>query len=239
MALSKLEAYRSIKEMIIIKVLICAGHTLTPNKGCGAVGYINESNENRILAKKIVAYLKMAGHEVDYFEINEANDYLQRQVNFANAKKYDLVIQVHFNASKQTMSAMGTETLYSSDRGKPYAEKINNNLSKLYKNRGAKKRTDLYWLNKTTSPAVLIENCFVDSKADTDTYIINKDLTAKLIAEAINGKSIEEQNPIQNNSNTFYRVVAGSYLDKKTALDKQSELKKLGIDSFLITFKEQ
>lgn len=175
-----------------MKILICAGHTLT-GKGTGAVGYINESKENRVLAKKVVAYLKMAGHEVDYYEINESNDYLQKQVSFANAKNYDLVVQIHFNANKITTAPIGTETLYSSNRGKPWAEKVTNSLGLIYKQRGSKLRTDLYWLNKTNAPAILIETCFVDSKYDTSKYNSNKDYTAKLIAEGIHGKSIEEK----------------------------------------------
>ena len=34
-------------------------------------------------------------------------------------------------------------------------------------NRGAKKRTDLFFLNNTEMPAILMEVCFVDSEADT------------------------------------------------------------------------
>ena len=47
-----------------MKILISAGHTLT-GKGTGAVGFINESQENRVLAKFVVEYLKKLGHEVD------------------------------------------------------------------------------------------------------------------------------------------------------------------------------
>ncbi|MGL5718836.1 MAG: N-acetylmuramoyl-L-alanine amidase [Paraclostridium sp.] len=219
-------------------VCVVAGHTLTPNKGCGAVGYINESNENRILSNKIVEYLKKAKVEVDYFEVSEANDYLQKQASFANKKNYDLVVQVHFNANKNTLSAMGTETLYSSNRGKPFADKVNNNLAKMYKNRGIKLRNDLYWLNNTKAPAILIETCFVDSKADTDIYIINKDITAKLIAEAIAGKSIEDSKPIVDN-NTFYRVVAGSYSDRANALKQIELLESKGIkNAFIDIYKK-
>jgi hypothetical protein len=37
-------------------------------------------------------------------------------------------------------------------------------------NRGPKKRTDLFFLNNTEEPAILIETCFVDSTADADIY---------------------------------------------------------------------
>ena len=159
-----------------MNVLICAGHTLK-GKGTGAVGYINESQENRSLSNIVVKYLKLAGHNVDYYEINEANDYLQKQAEKANSKDYDLVVQIHFNAYKNTTDEMGTEVLYLSDSGKVWAEKINTKLSTIFKNRGVKKRTDLYWLNKTSSISCLIEVCFVDSKADTDKYLANKNKT--------------------------------------------------------------
>ena len=82
-----------------MRVLISSGHTLK-GKGTGSVGYINEGTENRILSNIVVKYLKKAGHEVDYYEINEGSDYLAKQVAKANSKNYDLVVQIHFNAFK-------------------------------------------------------------------------------------------------------------------------------------------
>ena len=196
-----------------MKVLICSGHTMR-GVGTGANGYINESEENRILSNIVVKYLKLAGHTVDYYEINEANDYLQKQVAKANSKNYDLVVQIHFNAHKTTDSEMGTEVLYISESGKVWAEKINAKLSTVFKNRGVKKRTDLYWLNNTKPIEVLIETCFVDSKADTEKYLANKDKVGKLIAEAIHRREIEE---IKEASEIFYRVVAGSFSKRENA----------------------
>lgn len=216
-----------------MRILICAGHT-TSGKGTGAVGYINESNENRVLSKKVVEYLKTAGHTVDYYEINKADDYLQKQVSAANSKSYDLVVQIHFNANKTTDSIMGTETLYSSNRGKVYAEKVTNKLSILYKQRGAKLRTDLYWLNKTTAPAILIETCFVDSKGDTNIYNLNKDKTAQLIAEGVHGSEIKTT-ANTNTNGTKWAVCVGAWENKETADAKVQELKNKGYkDTYII-----
>ena len=198
-----------------MRLLICSGHTLQ-GVGSGAIGYINESKENRELSNIVVKYLKLAGHNVDYYEINEANDYLQKQVAKANSKDYDLVVQIHFNAYKNTTNEMGTEVLYLSDSGKVWAEKINAKLSTVFKNRGVKKRTDLYWLNNTKPIACLIEVCFVDSKADADKYLANKNKAGKLIAEAINRGEIKEEE-------IFYRVIAGSYSKRENA-DQQLKL---------------
>jgi N-acetylmuramoyl-L-alanine amidase len=52
-------------------------------------------------------------------------------------------------------------------------------------NRGAKKRTDLAFLNGTEEPAILIEVCFVDSRSDADNYRANFDEICVAIANAI------------------------------------------------------
>ena len=216
-----------------MNICIVAGHTTT-GKGTGAVGYINESTENRILAKKVTEYIKKAGHNCDYYEVNKSDTYLKDQVNFANKKAYDVVVQIHFNAGGGT----GTETLYRSTAGKKYANQVNKKLSTMYKNRGIKHDINdvgrkLYWLTNTKYPAILIETCFVDSKVDTDKYVNNKDATAKLIAEGVIGKDIVETNVTTNSKNDdiLWAVCVGAYKDKNKADSIVEELKKKGYTS--------
>ena len=216
-----------------MNLCIVAGHTTT-GKGTGAVGYINESTENRILAKKVTEYIKKAGHNCDYYEVNKSDTYLKDQVNFANKKAYDVVVQIHFNAGGGT----GTETLYRSTAGKKYANQVNKKLSTMYKNRGVKHDINdvgrkLYWLTNTKYPAILIETCFVDSKTDTDKYVNNKDATAKLIAEGIIGKDIIETNVTTSSKNDdiLWAVCVGAYKDKNKADSIVEELKKKGYTS--------
>ncbi|PBH30101.1 cell wall hydrolase, partial [Clostridioides difficile] len=88
----------------------------------------------------------------------------------------------------------GTETIYKTNNGKVYAERVNEKLATVFENRGAKSDVrGLYWLSHTKAPAILIEVCFVDSKADTDYYIRHKDIVAKLIAEGILNKNINNE----------------------------------------------
>ena len=216
-----------------MNICIVAGHT-SEGKGTGAVGYINESTENRILGKKITEYIKKAGHNCDYYEVNKSDTYLKDQTNFANKKAYDVVVQIHFNAGGGT----GTETLYRSTAGKKYAKQVNDKLSTMYKNRGIKHDVNdvgrkLYWLTNTKYPAILIETCFVDSKSDTDKYINNKDATAKLIAEGIIGKDIVEANVTTNSKNDdiLWAVCVGAYKDKNKANSIVEELKRKGYTS--------
>ena len=104
-----------------MRICIVSGHT-TSGKGTGAKGYICESTQNRVVAKKVVDYLKKEGHYVVYGEINNSSNYLAEQVAIANKEKFDLVVQIHFNAGGGT----GTETLYTSSTGHKYATQITN-----------------------------------------------------------------------------------------------------------------
>ncbi|MBY2243410.1 N-acetylmuramoyl-L-alanine amidase, partial [Clostridioides difficile] len=163
-------------------------------KGTGAIGYIDEGKENRILTDLIVKWLKQGGATVYTGKVDKSNNYLAEQCQIANKQNVDLAVQIHFNANKTTLNPMGTETIYKTNNGKVYAERVNDKLATVFKNRGAK--TDargLYWLRNTKAPAILIEVCFVDSKADTDYYIKNKNTVAKLIAEGILNKNINNK----------------------------------------------
>ncbi|MCI9975949.1 N-acetylmuramoyl-L-alanine amidase [Clostridioides difficile] len=174
-----------------MKIAIVPGHTLT-GKGTGAVGYIDEGKENRILTDLIVKWLKQGGATVYTGKVDKSNNYLSEQCQIANKQDIDLAVQIHFNANNTTLKPMGTETIYKTNNGKVYAERVNKKLATVFKNRGAKSDIrGLYWLRNTKAPAILIEVCFVDSKADTDYYIKNKNTVAKLIAEGILNKKID------------------------------------------------
>lgn len=180
-----------------MRLLISAGHTLT-GKGTGAVGFINESQENRVLAKFITKYLEKLGHEVDYHEVNSGSDYIEQQAKKANSKNYDLVVQIHFNSSDNA-TANGAEVIYRSSKGKVFAQKVQDKLKTEFKDRKIKHdindiKRDLGWLRLTNPPAILIETCFVSNKADTDKYTSNREKIAKLIAEGIADKTITENN---------------------------------------------
>lgn len=172
-----------------MKIALSAGHTMT-GKGTGAVGFINESKENRVMFDLVKKWLEKDGHTVYTCNVKQGSDYLEQQVALANKTNAEVAVQIHFNSSATTNAAVGTETLYVSNAGKTIAERINTKLSTKFKNRGAKKRTNLYWLNNCKAPTVLIEVCFVSSKADVNIYNANKDQIAKLIAEGIVGRSI-------------------------------------------------
>ncbi|HAU5097465.1 TPA: N-acetylmuramoyl-L-alanine amidase, partial [Clostridioides difficile] len=148
----------------------------------------------RILTDLIVKWLKQGGATVYTGKVDKSNNYLAEQCQIANRQNVDVAIQIHFNADHTTLNKMGTETIYKTNNGKVYADRVNTKLATVFKNRGAKSDVrGLYWLSHTKAPAILIEVCFVDSKADTDYYIRHKDIVAKLIAEGILNKNINNE----------------------------------------------
>ena len=142
-----------------MKILVMAGHSANGYKGSGAVGHLNESNETRRVAPKVVEYLKQLGVDATYIKLDKptSSSYLYDQVKLANSKgKFDVMVQIHFNAgsSDPNSNTTGTETYYRSSNAKPYSDRVNKKLATLFKDRGSRNnKPNLYWLKNTNSPA--------------------------------------------------------------------------------------
>lgn len=155
----------------------------------GAAKYLNEVTEDRKVKNKVISLLKAAGHTVydctdDSGQTQSKN--LANIVSKCNKHSVDLDISIHLNAGGGT----GTEVLYTSSSGKTWAEKVSKAVASALglKNRGARKRDNLYVLNHTKSTAILVECCFVDSQTDKNAWDVDK--CAEAIVEAVTGKKV-------------------------------------------------
>jgi N-acetylmuramoyl-L-alanine amidase len=170
-----------------MKIVISSGHGKYIR---GASGYLDEVDEARRVVAAVAEYLKAAG--VGCLTFNDdvstsQSENLDRIVAFHNSHQRDLDVSVHFNAYNTTDQPMGCECLYLTqpDLAKSVADEICQASG--LKNRGPKKRTDLFFLNKTDKPAILIEVCFVDSKADEKIYAAHFEKICMAICKAISG----------------------------------------------------
>jgi N-acetylmuramoyl-L-alanine amidase len=150
--------------------------------------YLDEVDEARRVADKVAELWRGAGVGVKVFHDDTSttqNQNLQTIVNYHNAQARDFDVSVHFNAYQKTTKAMGVEVLYVTQQ--KLATDTSAAIARTggFINRGPKKRTDLYFLNSTNKPALLLEICFVDSEADGNLYRNNFDLICKSIAEVI------------------------------------------------------
>lgn len=168
-------------------VVISSGHGKYVR---GASGILDEVDEARRVVERVADLATLHGLSVKTFHDDTSHDQttnLHTIVDYHNSQERDLDISVHFNAYVETTAAMGTECLYVTQE-KP-ATRVANGLADCgFVNRGAKKRTDLYFLNQTDKPAILIEVCFVDSSADAKVYDENFGMICDAIANILAGK---------------------------------------------------
>lgn len=166
-------------------IVISAGHGL---KVRGAVGILDEVNEARKVTSQVAAYMRENGGKVyEYYENTATTQQqnLSNIVNYHNSKARDLDISVHFNAYQTTDKPMGAEVLYVSQN--TLASEVSAAIAAAGEltDRGGKHRTNLYFLNNTKAPAILLEVCFVDSSADAALYEKNFNQICMAIAGAI------------------------------------------------------
>ena len=180
-----------------MKIGINCGHTVSGQPGCGAVGFINESDETRKVGYKLMEYLKSAGHTVVNCTNDKAastNENLSKIVAMANAQPLDLFVSIHFNSAR----GKGTEVF--TYGGKEHAEALNilKNMSKLgFTNRGVKDGSSLYVVKRTNAKAMLIEVCFVDTKSDVELYEQRgANAVAKAICNAITGEEVKTEQSV-------------------------------------------
>ena len=213
-----------------MKIYVCTGHANYGNMISSAdgssVGGCNEYNYNKELLPYIKKWCEKLGIECytdtpEVGKLHSLEDEINYYIHHANAKNYDLVIQLHLNACNET--ANGCEVWYysSSAMGMQYANSVCNKLGAIWNNRGIKDSKTLYWLRKTTAPSILIESFFCDNTSDYLKAVkLGLDSHAKLIVEGILGRDITMDN-------TRYSVLVGNY-DKKVATSVSKELSHLG-----------
>lgn len=176
-----------------MKIVMSSGHGRYIR---GAADILDEVNEARRVVDRTAAILNGMGVGTTTFHDDVSrsqNENLHRIVDFHNSKSRDWDVSVHFNAYQHTQKPMGTEVLYVSSTGQKMARVVVDSICSAtpLTNRGPKQRTDLYFLNNTAKPAVLIETCFVDSQADADIYRAQFEDVCAAIASGLAGQAVE------------------------------------------------
>jgi hypothetical protein len=160
-----------------LKIVISSGHGLHVRGAEGPEPWgLDEVDEAREVVKEVVKHLQAHGHTVIEYhdDVSEAQDEnLKRIVDFHNAQgPHDLDVSVHLNAYMPTSGGRGVETLYVNHDIENVASRVSAAIAEAggLINRGTHHRSDLYFLNKTNAPALILECCFVDAQADVDSY---------------------------------------------------------------------
>ena len=167
--------------------LKCIGIDIGHNLRCdvGAVGIRREDELNLLVGKSLIKKFRAIGIKVvECLPSSASNhmDSLSKRCRAANYWKVDMFISIYHNAcsggygSECVCIVRGQQNALSERLRKVILEEV----CKLgFRNRGVKDRRDLYVINNTTMPAIIVECAFVDSDRDMNGYDSEK------MAEAI------------------------------------------------------
>ena len=177
-----------------MRILLTVGHSKLKNGSITSAdgkkfGGGNEYTYCKSLAKYVEKYIEKNGHEVDLVVCPEGKftKYTEEKtykLAIEHATNYDLVMELHLNAAV-TKNSQGCMVLYKSSTGKKYAEKVQKQLAKVFEDRGIVKRDDLYMLNQTKAPALILETFFCTNQEEWKYAMEHKTKIAKLIAKGI------------------------------------------------------
>lgn len=167
-----------------------------------------------------------------------------------NNKPNTLFMSIHANAYGSVFNtARGTETFVASNassNSKNAAQLINNCIFDTFKtiDSGAKNRgvkiEDFTVIYKTITPAILIEYGFYTNKEDLKILQNNRNELVEATMRGIckyfniNYKAIGNKPSTPATENVFYRVVAGSYSERKNADAQLRLLEEKGIKGCFI-----
>jgi N-acetylmuramoyl-L-alanine amidase len=151
----------------------------------GATGIRQEDELTKEVGLKVIEKLIALGYIVINCTPSTAGSLYQSlnyRTTIANKNMVDEFISIHFNLG----GGRGTEIYAISEKGRFLAEKVLAPIVALgYVNRGVKDGGNLYVLNHTEAPAILIECCFLDSTEDMNRY--NGESMANAIVQGLTG----------------------------------------------------
>lgn len=238
----------------MVKIYIDPGH------GGSDPGAVANGLREKDLTLKISKYMRdyllanYTGVEVRMSRTNDSTVSLSARTNDANKWGANAYISIHINSGGGT----GFESYVYPGVGQATRNLQNAVHSEVmkafsgFRDRG-KKQANFHVLRETKMHAVLTENGFIDTKKDADFLKSEANLRkigeahAKGVAKYFGLKKKAQQNKstattkktATKSTNTYYRVVTGSFTDRNNAEKRVAELKKAGFESFLDVYKHK
>ena len=186
--------------------------------------------------------LERHGVNVVCSRTTDENDDVYEEVREANASGCEIAVSFHANAG----GGDGFEAFcYStSTKGKRLAQLCEKYVKELGQNsRGVKSGDHLYFVRKTSMPAVLVESFFLDNDKDNDIGDTVEEQRAfgvayaKAILEYM-GITYQEEKPKEEtkaeSKSKLYRVQVGCFASKSNALAMKKKLNESGFDAIVV-----
>ncbi len=225
-----------------MKVFVNFGHG---GNDSGATGNgLKEKDLTKKIGQKVVSLLKSYDITVKSFQ-QSGSQTLKHVTDEANKWGADLFVAIHINAGGGTGFESFMFNGNVSRETSSLQNDVHNEIMKLISKYGVtdrgKKKQNFHVLRESKMPACLTENMFIDTKKDAD--LLKNDKFIDDVAKGhVNGivkfTGAKKKKTEDSDNSTYYRVVAGSYKDKKNAEKQQKKLKEKGFDSFLLAYRK-
>ena len=225
------------------KIYLDAGHGGTDS---GATGFgLLEKNINLKIVKYTRDHLNAnySGHIVRLSRSTDKTVSLRDRTNEANKWGADVLVSIHCNAFNGKARGYEDFIYTHTKKSEPLQKAIHKEVSKLFSVNRGKKKANFHMLRESKAVAVLTENGFIDNRQDNN--FLKKDNNLKRLGEAhakgiasylgLNSK-VPKTN--QRDSDTIYRVITGSFSNRKNAEKRVNDLKKKGFNSFIDIYKK-
>lgn len=225
-----------------MKVFVNFGHG---GNDSGAIGNgLKEKDLTKKIGEKVVSLLKDYDVTVKSFQ-QSGSQTLKHITDEANKWGADLFVSIHINAGGGTgfesFMFNGSVNSKTSSLQNAIHSEIMKSIKKYNVTDRGKKKQNFHVLRETKMPACLTENMFIDTKKDAD-LLKNNNFISDVAKGHVNGivrftgaKKMKTEN---SDNSTYYRVVAGSYRNRKNADSQVKKLKEKGFDSFIDVFKK-
>jgi N-acetylmuramoyl-L-alanine amidase len=179
----------------------------------GAVAIKREDDLNRLVGEELISRCRNAGINVvncTPADCVSLNDSLTKRVEVANNSRADFYISIHHNACP---GGEGAEALcITGGESERVGKIILNEIGKLgFRNRGIKDRRNLFVINNTVMPALIIECAFCDSQRDMANYDCVK-MSNSIFKGIINAFEITAKSVNTDSGPLYHTVTRGETL---------------------------
>ncbi|ART75834.1 sporulation protein [Sutcliffiella horikoshii] len=202
---------------------------------------LQEKVVNLDIAKRVRAYLEKE-YEVKVMMTREGDSTvsLEARTNLANSVKADYFCSIHHNAGGGTgfESYRFNGSNAFSSKSKTFQEIVHREVinvvtSKYNRRDRGIKAANFHVLRETSMPSVLLEILFLDSTEDR--ALIQHEMFKEDVSAAI-GEGIAKALALPRKVTTnLYKVIAGSFKDRKNAEARMKFLQEKGITAFIAT----
>ncbi len=204
---------------------------------------LHEKVVNLDIAKRVREYMEKE-YEVKVMMTREGDSTvsLEARTNLANSVKADFFCSIHHNAGGGTgfesYRFNGTNTFTSKSKTFQeiiHREVINVVTGKYNKRDRGLKAANFHVLRETSMPSLLLEILFLDT---TEDCALIQHESFKVDVSAAIGEGIAKALALPRKVTTdLYKVIAGSFKDRKNAEARLGFLQQKGISAFVVTTK--